>query len=170
MALLLATVMVFTPFLKFLFALYQSPSGDRLLNQGNSQYDGPAKSRYLYPLYPPPEIFQVIIFPIKYRIAMHHFGTNPYAKLTSLPFTFSSHIAKLPQMAPDPQAPNAAVLLLLQVFFQKFCLIGCLPRQIQVIASKMPIGCGLLINRTPQIQHFNNSCRTQVKVFPDDFY
>lgn len=105
MALLLATVMVFTPFLKFLFALYQSPLGNRLLNQGNSQYDGPAKSRYLYPLYPPPEIFQVIIFPIKYRMAMHHFGTNPYTELTSLAFTFSSHMqnCRTWRLIPKPQ-------------------------------------------------------------------
>lgn len=39
------------------------------------------------------------------------------------------------------------------------------PRQINIRTTKMTIGCCLTINRTTQIQSFNNTSRTQIKMF-----
>src|SRR5690606_12433144 len=45
--------------------------------------------------------------------------------------------------------------------------IRSLPRKIDISPSKMTVGSCLLIDRAPQVKHFNNSCRTEVKIFAD---
>src|SRR5699024_12750408 len=63
----------------------------------------------------------------------------------------------------------ALLFLLVQIFFQCFCLVQSFPWQIQVVASEVSVCGGLFVDRTAQIQHFDDSCRTEVEVFAYDF-
>ena len=63
----------------------------------------------------------------------------------------------------------ALLFLFVQIFFQFFCLVQSFPRQIQIVSSEVSVCGGLFVDRTAQIQHFDDSCRTEVEVFAYDF-
>ena len=43
-----------------------------------------------------------------------------------------------------------------------------LPWKIQVVASKMSVSCCLFVDRSSQVEHTDDSCRTEIKVLTDD--
>ena len=57
---------------------------------------------------------------------------------------------------------------ILQILLQIFCLIQLLPGQIQIVTAEVTICSGLFVDRTTQVQHLDNACRTQVEVLTDD--
>ena len=58
----------------------------------------------------------------------------------------------------------------LQIFFQLLGLVRLLPGQIQVGAAKVAVSCRLLVDRSAQIQHTDNSSRAQIEVLADNLY
>ena len=58
----------------------------------------------------------------------------------------------------------------LQIFFQILDLVCLLPGQIQVGAAKVAVSCRLLVDRSAQIQHADNSSRAQIEVLADNLY
>ena len=59
---------------------------------------------------------------------------------------------------------------ILQIFFQDIYFIQFFPRQIQIISSEMSVSCSLFVDRSSQIQHLDDSGRSQIEVFTDDLY
>ena len=57
---------------------------------------------------------------------------------------------------------------LCQIFLQSISLIGFLPRKIYIGTSEMSVSSGLLVDRTTQIQHFDDTGRSEVKVFTEN--
>jgi len=68
------------------------------------------------------------------------------------------------------QLPFYIYRCLFQIFFQVFNLVCLLPWKIHIRTAKVTISCGLFVDRTTQIQHLDDSCRTQVEVLTDHFY
>lgn len=59
---------------------------------------------------------------------------------------------------------------LFQIFFQFFYLVESFPWKVEIISSKMSIGCRLFIDWTAKSQHLNNSCWSQSKFFSYHIY
>ena len=58
----------------------------------------------------------------------------------------------------------------LQILLQFLRLIYSLPAQFQIVAAKVTIRSGLLVDGTAQIQHLDDAGGTQVKVLANDLY
>ena len=58
----------------------------------------------------------------------------------------------------------------LHITAKLLCFVCLLPGKVQFISSKVPVSRCLLIDWAAQIKHFDNTCRTQIKFFTDNFY
>ncbi len=66
--------------------------------------------------------------------------------------------------------PHTAKTQILQILLQYINLIRCFPWKRDIITAKMPICRGGAIDWPAQIQHLDNSCRTQIKILTDHFH
>ena len=57
---------------------------------------------------------------------------------------------------------------LCQIFLQSISLIGFLPRKIYIGTSEMSVSSGLLVDRATQIQHFDDTGRSEIEVFAEN--
>ena len=57
----------------------------------------------------------------------------------------------------------------LKICGQLFHLVQSLPGKIQIQSAEVPVGSCLLVDRSAQIQHFDDACRAQIEVRSDYF-
>ena len=55
-------------------------------------------------------------------------------------------------------------------YFFRSSTLKMLPRKIDICTSKVTVRCCLFVNRAAKVKHFNDSCRTKVKVLTDNFH
>ena len=56
----------------------------------------------------------------------------------------------------------------LQIAAKFLCFVCLLPWEVEFVSSEVSVSSGLLVDRTAQIQHFNDTCRTKIEFFADD--
>ena len=58
--------------------------------------------------------------------------------------------------------------VLLQIFLQQIHFVKFLPREIEIVAAKVSVSCGSLVDRAAQVEHLDDAGWTQVEILADD--
>ena len=59
---------------------------------------------------------------------------------------------------------------ILQIFLKIFDFVQFFPWKIYICTAEMSVSSSLFVDWSSQIKHTNDSCRTKIEVFTNDFY